>query len=493
MLGFGMETKRISDIIKAGAESRATDKEFLEMEISKWLKSPERLAMIHGNDYYTYHQDIAMKQRKVLSDTGVAVDTNLPNNRLCDNQYAAMVDQKVNYILSQQVAFDTDNEQYADLLRQTFNRRFGKLLKNVGKDAYNGGIAWVYPYYDENGAFRFKRFKPWECLPFWKDDEHTELDFFVRVYDMMCYEGKEEQRKTFVEVYDLNGVHHFSWENDKLIPDYSTGYFDVAGADGNTIPYNWERIPLIAFRSNAEEIPLICKCKSLQDAINEVLSTFKDGMDENAGGNSILVIHNYGGQDLGEFRRNLAQYRAVKVESVDGVDGGIDAIKVEVNAENFKLVLEELRKALVKNCKGYDVEELKSNGSPNEMTIKAVFSNIDMDANELEAEFQSSFEDLLWFVNAYYKNSGLGDYSSEVVDVIFNRDLMINESQIIEDCQKSVGIISKKTILANHPWTVDTEEEWQQLQDEESAAADLGLHEFSDLTQIGGDADEEDN
>ena len=43
------------------------------------------------------------------------------------------------------------------------------------------------------------------------------------------------------------------------------------------------------------------------------MSSFADGMEENASGNTILIIKNYDGQDLGTFRQNLAAYKAVKV------------------------------------------------------------------------------------------------------------------------------------------------------------------------------------
>lgn len=353
--------------------------------------------------------------------------------------------------------------------------------------------------HNERGEFKLKRFKPWEILPFWKDDERTELDFFARVYDVWTYEGKgDAKKKTYVDVYDVNGIHHFERSGEEIIPNYSYNYFELQKEGVEDVePYNWERVPLIALRSNDEEIPLIRKCKSLQDGINTILSNFGDGMQQNASGDTILVIHNYGGTNLGEFRRNLMQYKAVKVETVDGADGGIDTLQVEVNCENYRVILTELRKALISNCKGYDVEELKSNGSPNEMTIKAIFSAIDMDANEIETEFQAGFEDLMWFVNSHLKNSGVGDFENESLEFIFNRDLMVNESQIIADCQNSTGIISQKTIIANHPWTTDPEAEWQQVQDEQSQTfADTDYtNAFSgdDNTDEGGDDVNEDS
>lgn len=469
MLQFGMETKRINDIVTAGAKT-IDDKAFLEREIQKFIKSPVRKWMIDGDMYYDYEQAIKNKKRWVIGEGGVLmVDASLPNNRFLDNQYADMVDQKNNYLLAKPITFKTENEQYSDILRTIFNKGFQRTLKNLGKDAYNGGIGWLYPYYDEQSVFKIKRFHPWEVLPFWKDDEHTELDFAARIYDVDTYEGDVEKVVTHVDVYDTQGIHKFIFDGTHLVPDYSTYYFEL-NTDGEVVPYNWDRVPLIPFKANNNETPLIKKCKSLQDGINDILSNFGDGMQENASGNSILIIKNYDGTDLGQFRHNLSQYKAVKVRTVDGADGGIDSLQIEVNCENYKTILAELRKALIKNCKGYDVEELKSQGSPNEMTIKSVYSAIDLDANEIETEFQASFEILLWFVNMHFKNTGLGDFSAEEVEVIFNRDMMVNESQIIADINNSAAILSKKTCIAQHPYVVDVEAELEQIKSEQEEA-----------------------
>lgn len=470
MLQFNMETRRINDIVNKGAASRLSDVEFLERELQKFIASPKRKCMIEGDLYYDYEHTVLDKKRMVIGQNGeLTEDKHLPNNKFTDNQYGTMVDQKVNYLISKPITFKTENAAYADALKEVFNKRFHRILKNLGKDSYNGGIAWLYPYYNEQGEFRIKKFHPWEVLPFWKDDDHTELDFAVRVYEVEAYEGAKEVIINYVEVYDTNGIHRFTLEGNTLVPDYSTYYFEL-GTDVEKTPYNWNRVPLIPFKANSTETPLIKKCKSLQDGINTILSNFGDGMQENASGNTIIVIKNYDGQNLGVFRQNLAQYKAVKVRTVDGADGGIDKLEIEVNCDNYKAILTELRKALIQNCKGYDVEELKSQGSPNEMTIKAVYSAIDIDANEIETEYQASFEELLWFVNQHLLNTGVGNFTNEDIDVIFNRDMMVNESQVIIDINNSAAILSKKTLISQHPYIDDVEAELMQIEEEQQKA-----------------------
>lgn len=481
MLSFGMEMRRINDIIRVGAASRMSDVEFLEHEVMKWLASPQRAAMLQGDAYYDYEHSILKRKRMIIKDSVVAgrddmgreiktpiweEEKNLPNNKDIDNQYAKMVNQKVNFLLSKPITLDADNEQYKAALGKVFNKKFHKTLKNAGKDMYNCGITWLHPYYDENGEFKIKRFRPWEIIPFWKDDEHSELDFAVRVYDFVCYEGSEEKVETNVDVYDTNGIHHLVFHDQKLIPDYSTYHFEV-DMDKQSEPHNWNRVPLIPIKAYGNETTLLKRVKPLQDAINKVLSDFDNSMEENASGNSILVIENYGGTDLGEFRRNLSQYRAVKVKSVDGSKGGVSTLEIEVNADNYKTILELLKKALIENAMGYDVNDLKSAGSPNEMTIKSVYTDIDLDANETETELQASFEELLWFINQHLANTGQGNFENEEIDIIFNRDMLVVESDVINNIKNSVGILSTETLVAQHPWCNDVQKELDRLNKEE--------------------------
>ena len=42
----------------------------------------------------------------------------------------------------------------------------------------------------------------------------------------------------------------------------------------------------------------------------------------------------------------------------------------------------------------------------------------------------------------------------------------MNESQVITDCKNSEGVISTKTIVANHPYVTDVDEELKQIEAE---------------------------
>lgn len=458
MFGFG---KRVSREIFEGAAlgGSMTDTEFLEREIEQWRESPNRQMMITGQLYYEGEQDILLRKRTAIGQGGRLEEIeNLPNNRVVDNQYAKLVNQKADYLLGQPFVVRGDNAEYVKLLKKVFNKSFMRLLKNAGKGALNWGVAWIYPYLDFNGGICFKLIPGYELIPFWRDSEHTRLDKAVRVYRVCGYEGKKPAVIEKAEVYTAEGAERFVLEKGRLIPDT---------AGGEKIPYvrGWKRgksgrlgygrVPLIPVKYNESEIPLIKRVKSLQDGINALLSDFQNNMQEDPR-NTILILKNYDGTNLGEFRKNLALYGAVKVRCDSDSQGGVETLEVKVNADNYKAVLNLFKQALIENGMGFNSMALRSGGgslsNPNQLDIMSMYTDIDLDANEMEMELQGAFEDLLYFINGYFSFMGFGDFEGEDVEIIFNRDMLINESEAIDNCIKSLDLLSEETVVAQHPW-----------------------------------------
>ena len=454
--------EKFGKLVNISVSEKLTDEQFIVKEIRRFKISKRRTDMMNGERYFEGKHDILSRQRTVIGKNGdLEIVKNLPNNRIVDNQYKKMVVQKTNYLLGQPFTIQCKNEQYTKLLKQFLNKKFMRTLKAVGEDSLNCGIGWLFPMYDEYGQFTFKRFSPLEIIPLWKDAEHSVLESFIRIYQVVAYKGNQEKIIEKVEVYDESGVSYFELtDGGKLIHDGDehVPYFSIEDQG-----FNWTRIPLIPFKYNNKEIPLINIVKSLQDGLNLIESNFQNQMEEDAR-NTILVLVNYDGENLGEFRKNLATYGAVKVRTVDGAGGDVRTLQVEVNADNYKAIIELFKKAIIENAMGYDAKDDRMSGNPNQMNIQSMYSDIDLDANGMETEYQAALEELLWFINMHLFNVGHGDFEGEDVEIIFNRDMMINEAEVIENVAKSVGIISDETLIANHPWVTNVDNELERIQ-----------------------------
>ncbi len=186
MLGW-LRSKLYRDKVEKGSDK---DVRYLEYIVERFLHSKKRLDMITGERYYLGHHDILWTKREVIGEGGRLTEVdNLPNNKRIDNQYEKLVDQKVNYLLGKPITFQSENEIYQEQLEKVFGLEFHKIIKNLGEDALNGGIAWIYPHYNDKGEFVFKRFEPYQILPVWKDEGHTDLEFVIRIYTIQEWTG----------------------------------------------------------------------------------------------------------------------------------------------------------------------------------------------------------------------------------------------------------------------------------------------------------------
>ena len=468
-MAYETETARINRLILQGGFNGMTELQFYAAELKEWKDSKRRKNQITGEAYYDGLQDILQRQRTTIGQDGkLQVVYNLPNNRLVDNQFALMVDQKTNYLVGKPFTFNCENKTYVQLLTKRFNAAFRRTLKYVCEDALNGGKGWLFVHYNEAGELCFRRFPAYQILPFWADDDHTVLDAAARLWFQEVWDGLAKKIVKRVELFKPDGIYRYVLEGSTLIPDVELGEYAayITRTTGEkSEAFNWNKFPLICFKYNKKELPLIRRVKSLQDGINLLLSDFENNMEENPH-NTILILKDYDGENLGEFRANLATFGVVKVRE----NGGVDSFGVEVNADNYKAVLELFKKALIENARGYDAKDERMGNNPNQMNIQSMYSDIDLDANGMETEFQAAFEELLWFVNQDLITQGAGDFQQEEITVIFNRDILINESEAITNCQNSVGILSTETIVEQHPWTKDAQTELERLKKEKAEA-----------------------
>ncbi|MBU3193478.1 phage portal protein [Clostridium algidicarnis] len=457
----------IDKILRNGANSVMSLEEIIQEEIKEWNSSQARQLMLDGQRYYKGDADILKRKRMAIGEGGELEEVkNLANNKLIHNFVRKLADQKVGYLLSKPLSIQTENETYKDTLDNVFNKSFMRLLKNLGKDAINKGIAWAQIYYNEEGQLRFKRLPSEEIIPLWKDSEHTKLDALIRVYEIITYEGKTKKTVKKVEYWDTIQVLRFVEYEGKLIPDVEapedTGHFSMVDDKGKKQSFTWSKVPFVYFKYNDEEQPLIKFIKSLVDDYDRNKSDNSNNLEDLP--NSIYVLKDYDGTDLGEFRRNMGLYRAVKVTG----DGGVETRNLEINVEAYKTHIDQDRKDIYEFGRGVDTQSDKFGNSPSGIALKFLYNDLDLDCNIIETEFQASLEYLLWFINQHLINTGQGDYTGENIEFIFNRDTLINETDSIDNCQNSVGIISDETIVSNHPWSTKDELDKIKKQKEEN-------------------------
>ena len=163
---------------------------------------------------------------------------------------------------------------------------------------------------------------------------------------------------------------------------------------------------------------------------------------------------------MGEFLQKLKKYKTIKVDSDEEGKGGLSTLTIDIPVEAREKMLSMTRKSIFEQGMGIDPDP-QNFGNSSGVALSYLYSLLELKAGLMETEFRPGFGRL---VRAICRNKGLE--ANDVVQ-IWTRTSVRNEAELSSIAQQSTGVISRKTILSNHPWVTDAEKELEQLREEE--------------------------
>lgn len=467
-----------------------TEEELLLIEIEEFNSSDRRQWMLTGDKYYKVDNDIFNRKIVRKTEEGEITDYTKANNKLAHGFAKNLVDEKIGYLLTKDYSLQCDKEEYIKKVKDVLGKYFQYKLTHLGTETSNKGIAWLQVYIDEQGKFGTMLIPAEQCVPIWRDNTHTELDGMIRFYNQTVYEGKEKKKVTKVEHYTENEVNFYVLQDKQLIRDIETN------EGGPILHYkqgeewkSWGRVPFIAFKNNRLEYPDIRFIKSLIDDYDTSRSDISNFIEDVK--TLIYVLKGYGGEDLSEFMRDLNYFRAIKID--DPEYGGVDTLNPQMDIQAAKEHFEQLKRDINEFGGGVTKDLDKFGSSPSGIALKFLYSGLDLKCNHLEVEFKMAFEQLLYFINIYLSETHQGNYQDVDVEIIFNRDITINETESIDNIVKSQDIISLETLIAQHPWVNDVEAELAKVKAEilEKQKQQASMFSSDRFSKLEGEGDEE--
>jgi len=463
-----MGKKKQSNLDKSVLDIRAEQMckslgDMVGYEIKDYTNSEYYKQILEARNYTLNRSDVQKKKNTVAARSNTKIEHPL---------LYKLIKQKADFLLSKEFTIKTKSPDYEKKLSLLLNKRFRKKLKNFGFGIAEYGINYWLPYIDKKGKFKLKSLSPLKVKVYWADDEHEEIEAFLYFYDEIRYNNSGKYTVKCAEYWDSNGVRYFE------CPDNVGSSYVVNKEHGtkqnefcethllvNGKGYNWETVPLVWAKYNEDELPLQYFLKELLDDINWQTSITSDVIRDIA--KFIYILKNYGGQDLAEFIKDLRENLAIKVDA----DGGVDKLQADLNVESVLKFIEKQRK----DCYdyGYCVDTKDENlGNASGVALEFRYMDLRSDCESIASELNCMFEELKIFIDAYLKLFGKGNFGATEFSIEFNMDMPVNESGIISDIKNSVGIISNKTLIANHPYVESVEDELQQMEDEEKESID---------------------
>lgn len=461
----------------------------------EWNNSKDRKLMLEGISYYDNETEINKKVRYDHCGTDASVNDKLSNAKMHKNIMRKLTRQKVNTLLGKPYSIKTDDDNYKKILEEEyFTKYMYRKIFNTTKEAIKEGINWLNAYYDENGTLQFRRVPGNQVRVFWADREHTKIAQLIHYYEIVVYKGSESKTSTYADYYSPNGVIHYVMEDSGFVRDKERpaeeGNFtlmvpqteDIKNDKGEIVETTykldengniifepqqmvWDRIPWVPLKYNEEETSLLKYIKEFQDYYEKVFSAAVDVVIDIP--NAIKVFKGYAGADLGELTKNIAKYRAVLVDP----DGDANTLETDFNIDVFDKILDRIRKDAYEDGGGVDMQSDKT-GDKSGVGLKFLYSDLDLDLEELEQEMDVFFEWMLWFIDYDIRMKYNKDYEDVEVTFNFNKTNIVNESELISMINNSRDMIPDSILLPRHPFVEDVTEveeaiEEQRLAEEE--------------------------
>lgn len=453
------QTELISAALSDPAKAPLKIEQIIGKEIEEFKKSRRYAELQQSDSYY--------RNRSAIQEKTIEFK-NRSNTKIEHPIYRRLVDQKIRYLLARPWSVASADTKYSDALTELFDNAFRRKIRQFGKNAVKDGVAWLQPYVDDDGKLAFMLIPALEIVPLWTDSEQSKLDGFIRFYPQTVYEGATRKDVTHAEYWYADGVRRFIDEN-------SSGHFrevtvePEAHFQQGAQNYNWENIPLVWLRYNDEELPLLRFIRDLIDDYNWQTSVTADVLRDIA--KFIFVLRNYGGENIDTFVRELRDALAIKVEG----DGGVDTIQCEVNVGNVLEFLDKQRRDTYEFASAVDTKD-PDLGNASGKAIGFRYMDLDADCTDLGAGLSASFEQMKPFIDTWLLAAGEGDFSGADFEIVFNKDMPIDETEIITNINASASLLSKRTLLENHPWVTDVDEEVKAIEEDRKKA----MEEYGD-------------
>lgn len=430
--------------------------------------------------YYRNENDILSKGSRQRTEDS---PTRNADERIPSNFHGLQVNQKAAYLFADPPLFDIGSKPMNKKLSELLGDGFAEFCQSLCVNASNCKVGWAHVWRDADGVTQYAAVDPKQIVPVWTDSLKKRLSAVLRQYRDIDGDGKE------FDVYEI-------WTDTECSAfrksvSSSVGYirphmiFDVPDGETTNVHYHdYGEVPFVSFFNNGIETDDLKNIKPLIDCYDKVYSGFlNDLLDVQE---VIFVLTNYGGTDLEDFIHEIKKYKAIQIDN-EGADdkSGVSTLTIDIPVEAREKLLIMTRKSIFEQGMGIDPDP-SNFGNSSGVALSYLYSLLELKAGLMETKFRPAFAQ---FIRLLCRVEG---FEAATVKQTWTRTKVSNDTELADIAQKSVGIISDRTILERHPWVEDVEEEEKRLKEqEEKNAGDSYAIAFPPKIGLDGGADEE--
>ena len=395
------------------------------------------------------------------------------DNRIPFNFHGLLVNQKASYMFTAPPLFDLGEKAANKTLMKFLGDKYAKICKDLCIEASNCTVGWLHIWKDNKGLWKYAVVPAEQVIPVWSNSLEKELLGVFRSYQNIddetgdAYTIYEYWNEAECAAYRLKTGD----ELDQLLP-YQMFMVDPMLCEyTDTYQHGVGEVPFFPFFNNNIDTDDLKNIKPLIDVYCKVFSGFVNDLEDIQ--EVIFVLTNYGGTDLGQFLRDLKDYKAIQIESDgDGDHSGVSTLTIELPVEAREKLLEITRKCIFEQGMGIDPDP-QNFGNSSGVALQFLYSLLEQKAGLQETEFKLAFGS---FIRCVCRLHGIPIKDDTIVQT-WTRTSVKNDQELSQIASKSKGIVSDETIVAHHPWVEDPEKEMELLKEQE----ENGMSEISDM------------
>lgn len=389
------------------------------------------------------------------------------DNRIPFNFHGLLVNQKASYMFTVPPMIDIGSDASNKALNAFLGDKYPKVCKDLCVEASNKKTGWIHVWKSaEDGAIHYAVVPSEQIQPIWSKSLDRKLMGVLRIYHDIDDEGSE------FDVYELwneTECETYKVPAGRTVMDGLEPYCNFILVEGgkstqvNTYQHGMGEVPFFAFDNNNVHTDDLKNIKPLIDVYCKVFSGFVNDLEDIQ--EVIFVLTNYGGADLNEFLSDLKYYKTIKVENDgDGDKSGVSTLTIDLPVEAREKLLTITRKCIFEQGMGIDPDP-QNFGNSSGVALKFLYSLLELKSGLMETEFKPSFGR---FIRCVCRVLGI-TIKDDVVLQTWIRTMVQNDQEMSQIAQQSTGIISQETIVRNHPWVENVQDELDKLKEEKAA------------------------
>lgn len=418
---------------------------------------------------YDRRQQIAIEKRyyendNIIKDKGILPSDTDPirnaDNRVSHNFHQLITDEKVAYMFTNPVLFDVGDKDINKRIAETLGDDFKSESASLCTNATNNKVAWLH-YWIEDNKFQYATVEAEQCIPIFDGKLKKKLTGFYRYYEV----AEEDERyniKSYVifEFWDNKHCEKYKFKGNLL----GTGLTYMPEAY-EEFEHTLEEVPFIEFKNNKNMLNDLKKYRDLIDIYDKVMSGYINDIEDIQ--QILYILENYGGESLKEFTSNLKRFKTAKVGTNEqGVKGDLRTLQIEIPVEARNSILEILKKQIYESGQALQ-QDTENFGNASGVALKFFYRKLELKAGLTQIEFEKGFNKL---IRAIMKFLNIPDWKTKPIIQTWTRNMISNDLENAQIAMESKDVISDETIVKNHPWVENSEEELKKLKAQKEEA-----------------------